>query len=138
MVVCTVLLGVVSLVLVPSLHGINQQRQAILFRQYAGIELNNLHQAVLHQNHLPGECSESFRHRYPSSALTISEVSTAIPLRCYRLMISMPVGLHQPPAVVSVVIWKPDESEKQPARSAELNVQPVEPEVVPEREGDQE
>lgn len=122
MVVCTILLGVVSLALVPAIHAVNQQRQAIRFQAFARIELNNLHQSMLHDTTGAAAAesaqnatvllSTGFQSRYPLARLAVTEMELAAAdhvkgLRARRLSIEQPAGSHKPAQKCTVVVWLP-------------------------------
>lgn len=116
MVICAILLGTVSLILVPSLHAVARQRQAIRFDTLAMIEINNLHQLLKHNSQFSEEpdrleLSAWFQQRYSDAALQVSPVNVPSEneqaLRSWRLTISRGQGPGMPNADCSVVVWLP-------------------------------
>ena len=73
LVICTVVMGVVAAVLIPSVVAVGRQRQAVRFETHALIELNGLAARLKsHPNETP-TLSESFGARYPQAELTVGE-----------------------------------------------------------------
>lgn len=125
MVVCCVMLAMVSLILVPALRAVSQQRQAIRFSTLSAIELNNLHQRLQQTGQVDEDKTELplspwFRRRYPDAVLSISRLPAAIQpdgaveanenqaadrLLSLRLTISRPTGSNRPDALCTVVVW---------------------------------
>ena len=117
MVVCTILLGVISMVLVPSLHAVKEQRKAIRFQTLARIELNNLHQQLLHgtvviagSETLDGQLqlSSTFAARYPEADLVVSLEDGKEVLSAVKLLIETTAGTSKPTHKCSVVVWLPE------------------------------
>lgn len=135
-VVCSIMLGVVTLLLVPSLQAVSRQRQAIRFETLAMIELNNLYQRLLNEPDVPEtpKISQWFQRRYPSALLAIEPATAnsgttgggadvAIAnvqnsMKALRLSISRPSGTSRPDTVCSVVVWTPAD-ESMPVNSPE-------------------
>ena len=116
MVICAILLGTVSLILVPSLHAVARQRQAIRFDTLAMIEINNLSQLLQHSSQFSAEperleLSAWFRQRYSDAVLNVSAVKAPSEientLRSYRLTVSRGQGAGMPDTECSVVVWLP-------------------------------
>ncbi len=116
MVICAILLGTVSLILVPSLHAVARQRQAIRFDTLVMIEINNLHQLLNHNSQFSEEpdrleLSPWFQQRYSDAVLKVSPVivppESEDALRAYRLTVSRGQGAGMPNTNCSVVVWIP-------------------------------
>ena len=126
MMVCTVLLAMVTLILVPGLQAVGKQRQAIRFETLAMIELNNRHQELLHRGPEPLDIdnlplSRWFQRRYPSASLQaevlpVTETESAaepstesdLSLTAIRLTVRRSAGTGRPDGNASVVVWLPD------------------------------
>ncbi len=125
MVVCTILLSVISLVLVPAIHAMQQQRQAIRFQTLSRIELNNLYQRLQEESKVASQneaalsqlvaLTDAFLARYPEATLSCRlPVASSTSLSAadgqlvpVSLRISTPQGLNQPDQECSVVVWLP-------------------------------
>lgn len=108
MVVCTILLSVVAMILVPGLTAVIRQRQAIRFDTLAIIELENLiaRHAV---DTSPPRLSEWFQRRYPESVLEVlpmeSSDSETTAGSAFRFQIRHPAGPEIRDVTRSVVVW---------------------------------
>lgn len=145
MVVCSIMLGLVSLILVPSLHAVSRQRQAIRFDTLAAIELNNLHQFLLQHTASdsqpePPPLSAWFHRRYPDARFTAAPLtSTTLPasaadtsgLQPLRLTIERPGSDRQPAATCSLVVWLPAAAPGVPAVPAVPESTPPATDTVP-------
>lgn len=127
MVVCTMLLSVVALVLVPGIFAVHQQRMHARVETLTMIELNNVANRLRHANDNTAALSPWFTARYPDSKLEVTpisanqaaETSPAWP-QALRLRISRPAPEGLPPWNRDLVIWKaePDPIDKDPEQAA--------------------
>lgn len=121
MVVCTILLSVVAVVLVPGVHAVHAQRKETRFETLTLLELNNLAAKLPHVDD-PAELklSESFTSRYAEAELQLEpgqrDDASLLPV---RITIRRPNGESRPDTSRSLVVWISDASDRVEKESSE-------------------
>lgn len=113
MVVCTMLLSVVAVVLVPGIYAVHQQRMHARAETLTLIELNNVASRLRRADSNKSVLSEWFTARYPDSKLEVIPISPAAPAasspeqpQALRLRITRPAPEGMPPWHRDLVVWK--------------------------------
>ena len=121
MVVCTILLSVVAVVLVPGIHAVHAQRKATRFETLTLIELNNVAAQLMSATDLTtAKLTDSFTRRYADAELTVQPGEPDVAsLRPVRITIRRPNGDAVPDTVRSLVVWVPPTATRTQKESSE-------------------